>query len=109
MASNTTTAETTANDQVNVPPAVADLIASATAQERSYADVHKQLKEANWMTEELYTSIAKYYPTVHDIEKDTGKRNQDSLDIACKSLFPVGRKFASSYQLTQCVHHLLKE
>ena len=94
---------------VTLPSSVSLLLDSAFSGQCPYKDVHEELMKVNWITDELDHEITSNCPRVDDIEKETGKRNQASLDKACLTLFPVGRKFASSYQLIQSVHKLLNQ
>ena len=71
---------------------------------------NKQLKNSNWMTDQLEKEVAALCPGPNDIiDKDTGERSQTSFSAACEKLVPVGRVFASTYQLSQCLAKFLPQ
>ena len=61
------------------------------------------------MTDELEKEISLCLPKSNDIDKKTRKRSQKACTKAWEKLFPVGRVFASSYQLHQCLSKFMPQ
>ena len=75
----------------------------------SHEEANTQLKNSNWMTDELEKEVETLCPTANDVDKANGKRSQDAFTVACNKLVPVDRIFASTYQISQCLNKFLPQ
>ena len=70
---------------------------------------HKCFMKENWLTEGLRKEIMLLAPKSKHIDKSDGKRNKKAFEEACSSMFPIGRKFASSIQIQQAARYFLNQ
>ena len=67
----------------------------------SHDSIHDEFQKRNWLTSGLIKEVEALYPTKDHINSSNGERDKAIFEENCNKLFALGRKFASSRQLTQ--------
>ena len=77
----------------------------------SAKDITNDMKDRNWITDDLLTEIQSLYPDTTEIHTNsvTGicNRDLDAFSVKCFQMFPKGRIFMSYAQLDQATKHFL--
>ena len=72
-------------------------------------EVHELFLKKDWLTEGLCREIINHRPKPHEINPNTGKRDEVAFEKACSTIFAEGRIFASSLQLQQAARKFLDQ
>jgi hypothetical protein len=69
--------------------------------------LNRELLKKDWITTDLCTEINQLYPSIAEKDPVTGKRDHAAFIVKARTLFPIGRVFASFKQLDQVAKQFL--